>query len=233
MFTWTNTGSNIVTTDDKNVNFVFKDCKFINEVDYDITGSAHRFMNLDHLGTTVFENCYFEVNGDSGNKPFDLTNTSRFGTSKVTFNNPTFVNMDVTLRAQDEINAEVKTVNGIAPDATGNVTIATGGGSGTVDSVVAGTNITVDATDAANPIVNGASTDLVWNSSARRMEISTGQNATINLAGSVSDGLMSVAQNDKLAAIEDNATANPNAFDKSIDETLTNNVVDLLSFIEI
>jgi len=63
-------------------------------------------------------------------------------------------------------NSAVKTVNNIGPDADGNVDVAGGGGSG-IQSVVAGTNITVDNTDPNNPVISatgGGTTDAVWGS---------------------------------------------------------------------
>ncbi|MDY8137617.1 hypothetical protein [Aquimarina sp. 2201CG5-10] len=104
MFNWTNTNSHILTTDDRNVNFVFENCKFIIEVDYSFNSKVHRWMNLAHFGTTLFKNCYFETRGTIP-KPFDLTNTARFPESLgvVTFINPIFVNMTFTKREQDII----------------------------------------------------------------------------------------------------------------------------------
>ena len=65
------------------------------------------------------------------------------------------------------------------------------GGGGGISSVVAGTNVTVDNTDPANPIVNGDGTDLSYNDSVRVLSSSTGANVTLPIAD---DGVWGVAQ---------------------------------------
>ncbi|MDY8137553.1 sialate O-acetylesterase [Aquimarina sp. 2201CG5-10] len=142
VFNWANTGSNIVTTADRNVNFVFDNCKFIIEVDYATTSTAHRLMNLEHLGTTTFNNCYFEAKGSTP-KPFDLTNTARFPSTlgPVTFNNPELVNFTLTLRPQDVL---------VGSDATAtNLTFTASSTNGVIESDT-GTNATIIAGSTVN-----------------------------------------------------------------------------------
>lgn len=84
---------------------------------------------------------------------------------------------------------------------------AAGGG---IQSVVPGTNVSIDTTDPANPVINvpGFPTNLTYTAGPSNGVVNsdTGSDATITLADGTNAGLMSPAQHDKLAGIAAGAT---------------------------
>lgn len=105
--------------------------------------------------------------------------------SKYTYDNPfTGANVDLT---NATVNGDVLTADG---DGTYSFQPGGGGGGGTVDSVVAGTNITVDATDPANPIVSASGALGVASVTAGNANITiggTGANPTVAVTGGTFD----------------------------------------------
>lgn len=101
-FLWTNTGSFVLDTYAVNVNISFIRCKFINEVvSTHNTGGGTKWMRLNHFGTTLFEDCYFET---PDAKIFDLTNINVFTCGKITMIDPVIhSNITFTARATDDI----------------------------------------------------------------------------------------------------------------------------------
>src|SRR5690606_34843096 len=100
-YPWANTGSNLLATASRNVSLYFKDFEFIIEQAFTYNPvSSQKFMNLQHLGTTVFENCTFDMQGVP-NYVMDLTQGTNFGGSlgAITFIDPNFKNgFSVVLR---------------------------------------------------------------------------------------------------------------------------------------
>lgn len=75
-YLWENANSNIFTTDDSNVNFVIEKCLFKNLNTYTLLSSQQRFMDLNHLGTTTWIDCTWEI---AEATTIDMTNTSYWG----------------------------------------------------------------------------------------------------------------------------------------------------------
>jgi hypothetical protein len=105
-YPWANNGSNLLATAQKNVSLYFKDFEFIIEQAFTYNGVAsQKLFKLDHLGTTVLENCVFDMQG-MPNYIMDLTQTGNFGASlgAVTIIDPDFKNgFSVVLRVGDKI----------------------------------------------------------------------------------------------------------------------------------
>ncbi len=99
-YNWTNTGSFVLDTDDKNVSLEFDNVEFISKCTGSITATSNKLVRLKHLGATLFRDCYFET---PDGKPFDLTNASIFPASLgvVTFIDCEFKNVTPTLRSTD------------------------------------------------------------------------------------------------------------------------------------
>lgn len=94
---------------------------------------------------------------------------------------------------------------------------AVAGQNGRVESVVAGTNITVDNTDPKNPIVNatgggggGGATNLSSTSDATTVTVAsdTGTDATLTASTTLAAGVMTAADKTKLDGVATGATAN-------------------------
>jgi len=104
-YSWVNNGSNLLATSARNVNMYFEDFEFVNEIAFTRTDISQKFMDLEHLGTTVFKDCVFDLQS-MPNYVMDLTQTANFGTNlgDVTFIDPDFKNgFSVILRPQDKI----------------------------------------------------------------------------------------------------------------------------------
>lgn len=87
-YNWTNNGSNILTTAEKNHNLYAEKTSFI--VENDFIGS--KFFNWNHLGSSLLVDCYFEA-GQIG-YTMNLNDTSDFGANlgNVILINPRFGN---------------------------------------------------------------------------------------------------------------------------------------------
>jgi len=102
-FDWTNVACYLLRTPAKDVDFEFINCKFIIKQPFlQGTPSQHRFIKLDHLGTTLFKDCYFET---PDAKDFDLTNTSVSSVSNgvITLENCKTKNVTITPDATDVV----------------------------------------------------------------------------------------------------------------------------------
>ena len=149
-FAWTNNGAYLIETEDKNVNFEFKRCKFIIEVPYTTTGGAQKFFKFNHFGTTLLEDCYFET---AELETIDFSNGSVSGATNgpITVIKPRLhSNTSMIAGPGDTIRYEVQSVNNIFPDANGNITISGGGSGDMLSSLYDPQNIAADAFDRSN-----------------------------------------------------------------------------------
>lgn len=103
-FNWTNTGSNVFTTPAKNMSFHLKNGLFELNAAATVIGSSNKFIDLNQLGTGLFETVVFRSTVNTS-IPFDLTNTNIFPANlgNITFLNCEFDGVIPTLRSGDKM----------------------------------------------------------------------------------------------------------------------------------
>jgi hypothetical protein len=101
-YNWTNTDSYIFWTKAKNVSYEFVNHTFNLTKSCTPNASGNRFLQFEHLGTTLLDNCTFK---SVSNITLDFTNTSIFPANlgDVTIIDPKTTNVSFTLRAGDKI----------------------------------------------------------------------------------------------------------------------------------
>ena len=103
-YDWTNTGSNVLTTPSKYVSFEMIGGVLDLQQTSTQTGAANRYMDLNHLGTTLFDKVTFK---SASAKTIDFTNTFIFPANlgAVTIIDPIIPddNFTFTLRSQDKL----------------------------------------------------------------------------------------------------------------------------------
>lgn len=167
VYNWTNNGSYVLDTNDKDVNLVFNDSLFDLQVVSDSVGTYYKWMRLQHFGTTNFNRTTFR---SVSAKTIDLNNYPA-GLGDIIFTDCTFDNVTFILRAGDSI-----------------VTTAGGGNSdlGYTASPTNGIITNTNGDDATLSLANGTNAGLLSPTDFTKLSNTSGTNTGDQNASQVS-----------------------------------------------